>query len=166
MSMRALAERAGVSAPTAYQYFASRDHVLVEVLVDLNTGTTDAVTARPSRRRDPVERTVATLRRVVALVEEEPNLFVAMTRAYISGTPEVFHARGAMQSSMRVWIDSALGSTEVADRGAVVAILESVMFSGMVSLVMGSQSPSDVGDDLERAARTLLARTLVKERIR
>lgn len=161
VGMRALAERAGVSAPTAYQYFASRDHVLVELLVELNQSTTAAVTTRPSRRRDPVERTAATLRRVVALVDEEPNLFVAMTRAYISGTPEVRHARGAMQSSMRTWIDSALGDAEVDDRDGVVAILEAVMFSGMVSLVMGSQSPSDVGDDLARAARILL-----KERIR
>jgi AcrR family transcriptional regulator len=166
VGMRALAERAGVSAPTAYQYFASRDHVLVELLVELNQTTTAAVTARPSRRRDPVERTVATLRRVVSLVDDEPNLFVAMTRAYISGTPEVRHAGGAMQSSMRVWIDSALGDADVEDRDAVVAILEAVMFSGMVSLVTGSQSPSDVGDDLARAARTLLGRTMTKDRLR
>ena len=156
VGMRALAERAGVSAPTAYQYFASRDHVLVELLVEINVGTTEAITARPSRRRDPVERTVATLRRAVQHVGSEPNLFVAMTRAYISGAPEVRHARGAMQTSMRVWIDSALGDTDVPDRDAVIAILEAVMFSGMVSLVMGGVSPADVGDNLERAVRRLL----------
>src|SRR5437588_384614 len=86
--MRARAERAGVSAPTAYQYFAARDHVLVELLIERNTVTNAAVTARPSRRRDPVERAVATLRRVVRVVEEEPNLLIAMMRAYIPGAPE------------------------------------------------------------------------------
>ena len=89
VTMRAVAERAGVSPPTAYQYFASRDHVLVGVLSDLAAGTTALVTERPSRRRDPVERTVATLRRVVQRMEDEPTLFVALLRAYLSGAPEV-----------------------------------------------------------------------------
>jgi len=159
VGMRALAERAGLSAPTAYQYFASRDHVLVELLVDLNVSTTSVITARPSRRRDPVERTVATLRRALRVIEQEPTLFVAMTRAYISGAPEVRHARGAMQSSMREWIDSALGGVEIEDRDVVVAILESVWFSGVVGLVNGWRSPLEIGDDLERAVRLLLKET-------
>jgi len=156
VSMRAVAERAGVSAPTAYQYFASRDHVLVEVLTDLAAGTTSIVTARPSRRRDPVERTVATLRRVVQRMEEEPTLFVALLRAFLSGAPEVRDSRAGMQSSMREWVDSALGPAEVSDREAMVSILEAVLLTGLVSLVMGDNSPSDIGDDLERAVRLLL----------
>lgn len=157
VTMRAVAQRAGVTPPTAYQYFSSRDHVLVDVLVDLADGTTAVVTARPSRRREPVERTVATLRRVVTRMDDEPQLFVALIRAYISGAPEVRHARGAMQSSMRDWIDSALGSAVVPERDTVVAVLEAVLFSGLVSLVVGGRAPGDIGDDLERAARLLLA---------
>ena len=156
VTMRAVAQRAGVSAPTAYQYFSSRDHVLVDVLIDLASGTTAVITARPSRRREPVERTVATLRRVVQRMEDEPQLFVALVRAYVSGVPEVRHASAAMQSSMRMWIDSALGTTEVPERDAVIAILEAVLLTGMVSLVIGGRSPADIGDDLEQAVRLLL----------
>ena len=61
-----------------------------------------------------------------------------------------------MQSSMRMWIDSALGSTEVPERDAVIAILEAVLLTGLVTLVLGNRSPADIGDDLERAARLLL----------
>jgi AcrR family transcriptional regulator len=156
VGMRQVAERAGVSAPTAYQHFSSKDHLLVDAMVDRVDTTTDAVRARPSRARSPLDRTVATLRRVMKRVGEEPNLYVAMTRAYISGVPEVAHARSAMESTMREWIDVALGPAELADRGAVVAILEAVLFAGMVGLVTGSKAPSDIADDLERAARTLL----------
>jgi AcrR family transcriptional regulator len=156
VSMRAVAQRAGVSAPTAYQYFASRDHVLVDVLVDLAAGATALFAARPSRRREPVERTVATLRRVMQLFEEEPQLFVALFRAYISGAPEVRHARVAMESTMRSWIDSALGSTAVAERETVVSILEAVLFTGLAGMVIGGTSPRDIGDALERAVRLLL----------
>ncbi len=158
VTMRAVADRAGVSPPTAYQYFASRDHVLVELLTSLSGGATAVFTTRPSRRRDPVERTVATLRRVVKLVEQEPQLFVAMIRAYLSGTPEARTASAAMRSSMRSWIDSALGDTPVRDRADVVALLEAVLFTGLAGLVIGGRTPADLGDDLERAARLLLER--------
>ena len=63
----------------------------------------------------------------------------------------------AMQSSMREWVDSALGQTEVPDREAVVSVLEAVLLAGLVSLVMGANSPADIGDDLERATRLLLS---------
>jgi len=159
VGMRQVAERAGVSAPTAYQYFSSKDHLLVDAMVDRVDTTTEAVRARPSRARTPLDRTVATLRRVMKRVGEEPNLYVAMTRAYISGVPEVAHARSAMESTMRQWVDIALGPAELDDRDAVVAILEAVLFAGMVGLVTGSKVPSDIADDLERAARTLLLRS-------
>jgi AcrR family transcriptional regulator len=156
VTMRKVAERAGVSAPTAYQYFSSKDHLLVDVMVDRVTTTTTALQGRPSRAAAPVDRAVATLRRAVRQVEEQPTLYVALTRAYISGAPEVAHARGAMETSMSSWIDSALGSVEIDGRAAVVAILESVIFASMVGLVTGRREPHEVGDELERAARTLL----------
>jgi AcrR family transcriptional regulator len=156
VTVRRVAERAGVSAPTAYQYFTSKDHLLVDVMTDLVTNTTSAIATRPIRAASTIDRTVATLRRVMKRVEDEPNLYIAMTRAYISGTPEVAHARNAMESAMQIWIDSALGGIRVADRDAIVAILEDVLFAGMVGMVTGRRLPSDIGDELERAARTLL----------
>jgi hypothetical protein len=92
----------------------------------------------------------------VQRLEKEPKLYVAMTRAYISGRAEVAHARADMETTMRTWIDIALVDADVEDRGAVVAILEEVIFASMVGLVTGSRAPADVGDALERAARTLL----------
>jgi AcrR family transcriptional regulator len=156
VGMRQVADRAGLSGPTAYQYFSSKDHLLVDAMVERVENTTEAVLTRPSRERSPVGRAIATLRRVMRRVEEEPNLYIAMTRAYISGVPEVRHARQAMETTMHEWIDAALGSTEFEDRAAVIAILEAVLFAGMVGMVTGAKTPADVTEDLERAARTLL----------
>ena len=147
---------AGVSAPTAYLYFSSKDHLLVDVLVDLAGQTTETLSSRPRRGRSPVERAVATLRRAVQNVEESPKLYIATTRAYISGTPEVVHARPALESSMRRWVDDALGESEMGERDAIVRILEAVLFANMVGLVTGSRAPGDIADELERAARTVL----------
>jgi AcrR family transcriptional regulator len=158
VGMRHVAERAGVSAPTAYQYFVSKDHVLVDLLILLVDETTVALHARPSRARAPVDRAVASLRRVVRGVEQDPNLFVAVTRAYISGAPEVAHARAALESSMHAWIGAALDAAQLDDRQAVASILEAVLFANMVGLVTGGRTPTAIGDELERAARTLLRR--------
>ena len=57
VSMRQVAAKAGVSAPTAYLYFSSKDHLLVDVLVDL------------VGRRYPVERDIERLEGASALQE-------------------------------------------------------------------------------------------------
>jgi TetR/AcrR family transcriptional regulator, cholesterol catabolism regulator len=159
VGMRQVAARAGVSAPTAYQYFSSKDHLLVDALVELVGQTTDAVEARPpSRARSAPDRVAATLRKAVQGVEHSPALYVAVTRAFISGAPEVAHARGVLESSMRRWIDLALEGSDVADEDGVAEVLESVLFANMVGLVTGANEPGEVGDALERAVRTLLPR--------
>jgi len=156
VGMRAVAARAGVSAPTAYLYFSSKDHLLVDVLVELVGRTTTTLAARPQPVGSAVERAVATLRHAVANVEKEPNLYVALTRAYIAGSPSVAHARGALESSTGRWIDLALGDSKFADHDAIVRILEDVLFANMVGLVTGGRTPRDIADELELAARTLL----------
>jgi TetR/AcrR family transcriptional regulator, cholesterol catabolism regulator len=156
VGMRAVAVRAGVSAPTAYLYFSSKDHLLVDVLVELVGQTTATLSARPRPGRSAVERAVATLRHAVRNVEQEPNLYIALTRAYIAGSPAVAHARGALESSTRRWIDLALGDDEFGDRDAIVRILEDVLFANMVGLVTGGRTPGEMADELELAARTVL----------
>ncbi|MCU1464232.1 MAG: Transcriptional regulator, TetR family [Actinomycetia bacterium] len=156
VGMRAVAKRAGVSAPTAYLYFSSKDHLLVDVLVELAEQTTTTLATRPRPGHSSVERAVATLRRAVQNVEQAPNLYIAMTRAYIAGSPAVAHARVALEASTRRWVDLALGDCEVGDREAIVRILEDVLFANMVGLVTGGRAPGAIADELELAARTLL----------
>jgi AcrR family transcriptional regulator len=157
VGMRAVAARAGVSAPTAYLYFSSKDHLLVDLLVLLVEETTAELAAHPSRARSPIERTVATLRRAVENVERTPNLYIAATRAFISGSPEVAHASAAMESSTRSWIDLAVGDHAVGDRNAIVRILDDVLFANMVGLITGVRSPGEISDDLALAVRTLMS---------
>jgi len=146
-----------VSAPTAYQYFSSKDHLLVDALVELvDQSTADVEAKPPSRARSASDRVAATLRRAVQRVERSPDLYVAVTRAFISGTPEVAHVRGTLEASMQRWIELALQGSDVEDRAGVAEVLECVLFANMVGLVTGAKAPGDVGDALERAVRTLL----------
>lgn len=162
VTVRTAAATAGVSAPTAYQYFSSKDHLLVDVLVDLVGDTTISLAQRPVAGATVVDRAAAALRRAVAQVERAPLLYVALTRAYLSGGPDVAHARDAMEGSTRRWIDLALAGTP-ADPD-LHEVLESLLFAHMVGLVTGRRTSATLADDLERAVRTVLvARMCLQE---
>ena len=153
VTVRKVADRAGVSAPTAYQYFTSKDHLLVDVLVELVGDTSGSLEQRPVEGATLADRAVATLRRAVAQVAQAPDLYVALTRAYLAGGSDVAHARDAMRGSTVRWIDLALGSD--ADP-AMHEVLEALLFAHMVGLVTGQRDPATLADDLERAVRTVL----------
>ena len=150
VTVRKVAQAAGVSAPTAYQYFTSKDHLLVDVLVDLVQSTTGSLTQRPVEG-SPADRAAATLRRAVSQVTEAPDLYVALTRAYLTGGPDVAHARGVMEDSTRRWVELAL--EEDSD---LQEVLESLLFAHMVGLVTGRRDPETLADDLERAVRKVV----------
>lgn len=154
VTVRSVAKAAGVSAPTAYQYFTSKDHLLVDVLVDLVGDTTGSLAQRPVQGRTLADRATATLRRAVANVERAPRLYVALTRAYLTGGPDVAHARDAMEGSTRQWIDLALAGAD--PDPDLHEVLESLLFAHMVGLVTGRRTPDTLADDLDRAIRTVL----------
>jgi AcrR family transcriptional regulator len=154
VTVRTVAAAAGVSAPTAYQYFSSKDHLLVDVLVELVGTTTVSLADRPVGGATLADRASATFRRAVANVARAPELYVALIRAYLTGGPDVAHARDAMEGSTRQWTELALAGTDVDP--ALQDVLESLLFAHMVGLVTGRRSPATLADDLERAVRTVL----------
>jgi AcrR family transcriptional regulator len=159
VGMRQVASRAGVSAPTAYQYFSSKDHLLLDAMVELVEQVTAAIEAEPRPRgRTVADRAAATLRRAVRDVEETPELVIAVTRAFISGSREVGHLRPRLDANVRRWVEVALDGAELADPVAVVDVLQGVLFGNMVGLVTGAKTPDEVGPALEQAVRLILDR--------
>ena len=101
------------------------------------------------------DRASATLRRAVASVERAPELYVALTRAYLSGGP----GRGP-RPRRHGGLDPALdragaGRARTSDPD-LQDVLESLLFAHMVGLVTGRRTPATLADDLERAVRTVL----------
>jgi AcrR family transcriptional regulator len=157
VGMRPVAARAGVSAPTAYQYFSSKDHLLVDAMVELVDQVTAAVESEPRPKgRTVADRAAATLRRVVRDVEQSPALVIALTRAFISGSRDVGHLRPGLDASMRRWIEVALDGATLDDEEAVVDVLQAVLFGNMVGMVTGAKTPDEVGASLEQAVRLVL----------
>jgi AcrR family transcriptional regulator len=154
--MKDVAARAGVALGTVYRYFASKDHLLAESLVAWGGELGERLRHSPPRGATPGERVASVFRRMARGVEAQPELGVALTRALLSSDPSAFANRTGLSAMMRDWIGLALGDASVRDREGVVAVLEHVCFSCMISLVNGQRTPREVGEELERTARLLL----------
>jgi AcrR family transcriptional regulator len=154
--MKDVAARAGVALGTVYRYFASKDHLLAEALVAWGGRLGEKLRLSPPRGVTAGERVAAVFRRMARGVAAEPELGIALTRALLACDPSAFANRSGLSAMMREWIELALGDAPVRDREGVVAVLEHVCFSCMISLVNGHRSPREVGLELERTARLLL----------
>ena len=155
--MKDVAERSGVALATMYRYFGSKDHLLAEVLVAWGAALSERLDQAPPEGATPTDRVVNVLRRAARAVELQPGMAEATTAALLSRDPGVVESRAGFTAMMRTWLDRALAGTDVDDRDAVVEVLEHVFFSTMVSVVTRRRDPREVGDQLERATRLLLA---------
>lgn len=156
VAMKDVAARARVSLATVYRYFASKDHLLAETLLQWGGVLGRRVRESPPRAADPAARVASVFQRMARGVAQQPRLGVALTRALLSDDPSAFANRTGLEAMMRDWILQALGDAEVADREGVIRMLQHVCFSCMVMLANGQRSPAEVGDELARCTRLLL----------
>ena len=156
LEMRELAAAAGVSPATLYQYYGSKDEVLVGALVESGVRTTEAVGRRSAAAGSSLdERLGAAFARVVRAHEQRPLLYAAMFRAYLAGPPGRGADAGESPWTGRSWLDEAVDD-DVADRDALVEALEQLVLAGLVSLVTGTP-PAEVTARFRRGV-TLLVR--------
>jgi AcrR family transcriptional regulator len=150
MTVRSTARRAGVAPATAYTYFASKDHLLAEVLwrhfqelpepvVDEGAGTPD--------------RVAAALRVLGLFMADEPEIAAACTTALLGSGPDVRALRVRFGAQMHARMVAALGDDT--DRTVLLAL--DLAYSGaMLWAGMGHISFSDVPGALTDVALALL----------
>ena len=148
--MRNVARRAGVAPATAYTYFASKDHLLAEVLwrrlqaLPVPEASDDA---------DAAHRVIAELRVLGLFVAGDPMLAAACTTALLGSGPEVRALRVLFGTALHERLAHALG--DAAD-GAVLRSLDLAYSGAMLWAGMGHIDFEDVPDALADAARLVL----------
>jgi AcrR family transcriptional regulator len=165
LTVRNVARRAGVAPATAYTYFASKDHLLAEVLWRRfqalpvpNAGDRDGAD-RAREGDDRVEadrradRVIAELRALGLFVADDPTLAAACTTALLGSGPEVRALRVLFGTALHDRLARALG--EDAD-AAVLRSLDLAYSGAMLWAGMGHIRFEDVPDALADAARLVL----------
>lgn len=149
-TVRGAAKRAEVAPATAYTYFASKDHLLAEVL----WRRMDALpAAEVDPRSSPLERVSAELEILGLFMADDPTLAAACATALLGAGPEVRSLRVRFGAEVRTRVQTALG--DAADQ-AVVQGLELAYSGAMLWAGMGHLGFSDVPELLVRLAGRLL----------
>lgn len=142
LTVRAVAARAHVAPATAYTYFSSKNHLIAEVYLDLMqqvgyfTDVNDSATSR-------VEKT---LRSMVLMVADEPEVAAACTTALLSGNdPGVRAVRDRIGAEIHRRIRAAVGPG--ADPRTTAA-LEMTFFGALVNAGSGAFTYHEIADRL------------------
>lgn len=153
LTVRAVAARAKVAPATAYTYFSSKNHLIVEVYLDLVQRVpyfTDVNDPMPAR----VDKT---LRQLALVVADEPEVAAACTTALLSGGADeaVRQVRDRIGAEIHHRITSAIGPD--ADPRTVSA-LEMAFFGALVHAGSGALSYHQIADRLAYVVGLILNR--------
>jgi AcrR family transcriptional regulator len=156
VAMKDVADRSGVALATLYRWFASKDHLLTEVLLGWMSELDAALAAEPPRHARAAERVEAVMTLIGETVASRPQLAAAVAQALLSFDAGVWDSEHVFHGAMSGWIDLAIGPDRVEDRIAVIEILEHVCFSSLISLARGRDTAEAMGRRLALTARMLL----------
>jgi AcrR family transcriptional regulator len=149
-TVRNVARRAGAAPATAYSYFASKDHLLAEVLWRRLQALP---VSHPDEGATPARRVTAELRVLGLFVADDPTLAAACTTALLGSGPEVRALRVLFGAALHERLAAALG--DAADE-AVLRSLDLAYSGAMLWAGMGHIRFEDVPEALADAARLVL----------
>ncbi|HWE54534.1 MAG TPA: TetR family transcriptional regulator [Acidimicrobiales bacterium] len=150
MAVRAAARRAGVAPATAYTHFASKDHLLAEVMWREMRRLLDAA---PAVRATPQERLEAELMLLGTFMADEPALAAAGTTALLQPGPETSAIRMRIGLAAHDRLAAALGPD--ADE-AVMTALDLLYTGALLWMGLGHLRPDQVPVTLVAAGRLIL----------
>ena len=156
VQMRDVASTASVALGTIYRYFSSKDHLLAACQVEWSKDVQRKLAQRPPTGDTAAERVVDVVRRATRSMERRPPLAAALITAISSPDPAVSECQRETTLVMGQVLSTAMDGVEIELRDTVVRILSHVWFSTLLGWVNGWYPVSQVGDDLEDAARLLL----------
>ena len=148
LTIRTVAQRAGVSPATAYTYLASKNHLFAELfsrhiaVEEEQEIVGDTATARVQHAA----------RRIVEQIVTEPALATAVTPALLGSDPDVARLRLKIGAQFVSRFEQALRGpdTKPADP-AVLEALVLTFFGALLQAGMGLGSYDDLADRLESA---------------
>jgi AcrR family transcriptional regulator len=153
LTIRNVAQRAGLAPATAYTYLASKDHLYSALFWRL------LATAPEPELPDgpPVVRVQATLRHLATVIAESPAIAAAATRSLLSTDPSVQRLRLLIGVRVVDQLRVAIGEGEDADRvEAVVDAVSLAFFGALLHAGMGMSTYAKLADRLDRVVDVIM----------
>jgi AcrR family transcriptional regulator len=158
VQMRTVATQANVALGTLYRYFPSKIHLLVSGLAREFERTQEKLDRTPIPGATPYDRMLHVLGRMTRMMQREPMLTEAMTRAFMFADPSAAAEVNTVARLMERMLTKAMHDGEPsADDMAIARVIGDVWLSNLVAWVTRRASATDVSNHLELAARLLLS---------
>lgn len=151
VTMNAMAERAGVTRMTAYQYFRNRDHALAELIVswggELATRLAQQAPA-VDPQTDPVGAVQARFRWVIAELHRQPRLLSAVMSATATADPEVLAVTERLNDVLADYVGGALIHVPSAQQPTLIRLLGYLFQSVLGALATEKITLNQAQDDM------------------
>lgn len=148
LTVRTVAQRAGVSPATAYTYLASKNHLFAELFWRY-LAEDDAVPSGGT----PTARLQSVTRHLAGRLAAAPELAAAVTPALLGSDPDVERLRLRIGAEFVDRFRAALG----ADADPVVVETLALAFSGaLLQAGMGLMTYTDLGDRLDAVVAVIM----------
>jgi AcrR family transcriptional regulator len=159
VQMRDVAARADVALGTIYHYFSSKDHLLAATLLQWTIDFEHEVAAVPPVGDTLLDRVLDLLRRSTREMRRFERLSAAVVTGFTSPGPEIAACQFEVHAVFSRYLSAAFGDEVDADtRTKIIRTLEHVWYSGLVGWTFGWVTLAQAIDELEDAARLVLAR--------
>lgn len=156
ISVREVAESAGVALATLYHYFPSKDHLFAEALIQWASTLGPDVTRRPLTSVTPAQRLEEALLRAARAFERRPQLARLLTRFETSDEPfahEVLIRLDVTTSNIYLELLDDLPRAEAL---LVVHVLDAVFDSALRAWSSGRSTTADMRRSISEAVQLLL----------
>jgi AcrR family transcriptional regulator len=156
LTVRTVAQRAGVSPATAYTYLASKNHLFAELFWRHLAG----VEMPPARAgASATARLQSAVRALTSRIVEEPQLATAVTPALLGSDPDVARLRLKIGAEFVARFEDALRDPAKPDQpvdAGVVEVLVLTWSGALLQAGMGLMTYTQMADRLESAVAVIL----------
>ncbi|UDY22240.1 TetR/AcrR family transcriptional regulator [Nocardioides sp. Kera G14] len=153
LTIRNVAQRAGVSPATAYTYLASKNHLFAELF-------SRKLAARPSTAAAAdatvTARVQHAVRELTEQITDEPALAAAVTPALLSTDPDVDRLRLKIGAELLGRIRAALATDDHEPDPAVLETLLLAFSGGLLQAGMGLMTYDEMASRLEASIAVIL----------
>jgi AcrR family transcriptional regulator len=156
VTMTAVADRIGVSRATIYRYFASKDHLLGEIMAEWTQRINDNLRRNPPAGTTLADRVGKAFERIVQMAARNRGLTSAMLFAATSSDPAARDAFPSWSGPVEVYLKTLLGDEKVSNLEEIIPVLSHVLFSALIAMAHRGQEPREAANVLRTTARLLL----------
>jgi AcrR family transcriptional regulator len=152
LTIRTVAQRAGVSSATAYTYLASKNRLYAELFWRFLVEDSD----RAPEGVEPVERVRSVTRNLSHRLASAPELAAAVTPALLGTDPEVDELRLRIGAELVRRFRTAVGDGDPAMVEALVEALGLAFSGALLQAGMGLMSYTEMGERLDAVVGVIM----------